>query len=143
MKTILKLFVLAALVFIAMPASAQSSYGDYGYGYANQRENASITFRNKSDYTMTLKILYLQGGLYQTVVLYPHSAKTVEFSSSNTFKLKIKAVHNGYASYHKGGNFSVTCTPTEWTEGEMSFMLSTYGNGLGPKISSKEFESNN
>jgi hypothetical protein len=31
----------------------------------------------------------------------------------------------------------------EWTEGTMEFMLSTYGNGLGPTISAKEFESNN
>ena len=53
--------------------------------------SASITFRNKSDYTMTLKIIYSSGGLYSTVVLSPHSGKVVNFSKSNTFKLKIKA----------------------------------------------------
>ena len=47
----------------------------------------------------------------------------------------------GHTSYHDGGKFSVTCTKTEWTEGEMSFQLSSYGNGLGPSISAKQFES--
>ena len=57
--------------------------------------------------------------------------------------MKIKAVHNGIQSYHDGGNFSVTCNEYEWTEGTMEFMLSVYGNGLGPRISAREFESNN
>lgn len=104
--------------------------------------SASITFRNKSDYTMTLKIIYSSGGLYSTVVLSPHSGKVVNFSKSNTFKLKIKAELYGDVSYHDGGYFSVKCTEYEWTEGEMSFELSSYGSGLGPKISAKEFESN-
>lgn len=108
----------------------------------NVDDVASITFRNKSDYTMTLKIIYSSGGLYSTVVLNPRSSRVVTFRSSNTFKLKIKAVHHNMTSYHDGGNFSVTCTEYEWTEGEMSFELSSYGSGLGPTISAKEFESN-
>lgn len=56
--------------------------------------------------------------------------------------MKIKATHNGSVSYHDGGSFSVTCNDYEWTEGEISFSLSSYGNGLGPSISAKEFESN-
>lgn len=103
---------------------------------------ASITFSNKSDYTMTLKIIYASGGLYSTIVLNPHSSRLVTFGSSNTFKLKIKAVHRNTTSYHDGGYFPVTCTEYEWTKGEMSFELSTYGSGLGPTISAKEFESN-
>lgn len=104
--------------------------------------SASITFRNKSDYTMTLKIIYSSGGLYSTIVLSPRSSKVVNFSKSNYFKLKIKAELHGNVSYHNGGYFSVECTEYEWTEGEMSFELSSYGSGLGPKISAKEFESN-
>ena len=42
-----------------------------------------------------------------------------------------------------GGKFSVTCNEYTWTDGIMEFMLSTYGSGLGPTISAKEFESNN
>lgn len=140
--------ILAIIIIIAglSTANAQTNWGSYGSSSvtaSSQKTSATITFSNKSDYTMTLKILYLGGGAYSTVTLSPHSSRVVSFGSSNTFKLKIKAVHNGQASYHKGGNFSVKCTSTEWTEGEMSFSLSTYGNGLGPKISAKEFESNN
>ncbi len=144
----MKKFVLAIVILIAglVPASALGPCGFYGnssFSRLQQRTSATITFKNKSNYTMTLKIMYLRGGLYSTVTLSPHSSRVVSFSSSNTFKLKIRAVHNGSPSYHDGGNFSVTCTSTEWTEGEMSFSLSTYGNGLGPSISAKEFESNN
>lgn len=106
-------------------------------------QKASIVFKNKSDYTMTLKIIKQYGGLYTTVTLYPRSSRTVNFSSTSSYKLKIKAIHDGRPSYHDGGKFSVTCNEYEWTEGSMEFMLSTYGNGLGPTISAKEFESNN
>lgn len=109
----------------------------------NQRNSASISFRNASGYTLALKILGQYGGLYRTVVLGPHSSQVVYFSKTATYKLKIKASRNGQTSYHKGGNFSVTCNDYEWTQGEMSFQMSTYGNGLGPSISTKDFENNN
>ena len=107
------------------------------------QEKASITFKNKSNYTMTLKVMNYYGGLYSTVTLSPRSSRTVTFSRTSSYRLKIKAVHNGQPSYHDGGTFSVTCNEYEWTEGTMEFMLSTYGSGLGPTISAKEFESNN
>lgn len=139
-KIIILLF--AILGVLTVPANAT------GTQYWNQNEvtqsnNASITFRNKSDYTLTLKIIEQYGGLYRTVVLRPKSNQVVNFGSTATYKLKIKASRHGQDSYHKGGNFSVTCTDYEWTEGEMSFQMSTYGSGLGPSISAKEFESNN
>lgn len=92
---------------------------------------------------MTLKIIKLYGGLYSTVILSPQSSRVVSFNNTSTYKLKIKAVHHGQPSFYDGGKFSVTCTKEEWTEGTMSFSLSTYGNGLGPKISAEDFESNN
>ncbi len=106
-------------------------------------QNASITYRNNSEYTMTLKIIKPYGGLYTIVTLYPHCSRTVQFSSTSNYSMKIKAVRNGKASYHDGGMFSVTCNSYEWTEGVMEFKLSTYGSGLGPTISEREFESNN
>ena len=106
-------------------------------------QNASITYRNNSEYTMTLKIIKPYGGLYTIVTLYPHSSRTVQFSSTSNYSMKIKAVRNGKASYHDGGMFSVTCNNYEWAEGVMEFKLSTYGSGLGPTISEREFESNN
>ena len=124
--------------------SAQFNFG--GTGALNSyysKPQANITFSNRSDYTMTLRILYADGGYYTSVTLRPHSSSKVNFSKSGNFKLKIKATPSyGQPSYHDGGKFSVTCTDQEWTEGEMSFQMSTYGSGLGPTISAQQFESN-
>ena len=138
MKRIVFLLLLGLTMGITTSVQAQSVPQ-----YYTQDNNATITFSNKSGYSMVVKIIGYYGGLYQTVSLPPHTSKTVYFSKSATYKTKIQATRNGHTSYHKGGNFSVTCTETEWTEGEMSFQMSTYGSGLGPSISSKEFESNN
>ncbi len=143
-KYLLTLVVMAALN--SSPILAQTWYNDSDANETSSYQNktsASITFQNQSAYTMTLKIMNYWGGLYRTVVLSPYSNSTVYFNSSNSYKLKIKAVKNGSASYHDGGTFSVTCTSYEYTEGTMTFSLSSYGEGLGPRISAKEFESNN
>ena len=60
--------------------------------------------------------------------------------------MKIKAMISGKASYHQGGNFSVTSTSERWSQGEITFKITVSkhggGSGLGPAISKKEFESN-
>ena len=138
------IIILIAGMFSILTAGAQLNYGVLSGNPSSQStsQNACITFRNKSGYTMTLRILHAEGGHFRTVTLPPNSSSTVDFYKTSSYKLKIKAVANGQASYHDGGTFSVICTRYEWTEGEMSFSLSSYGNGLGPKISAKEFESN-
>lgn len=134
------LLVLLVLIFVT-PANAQSY--DKAYSLCQKEKPlATLTFKNRSDYHMTIKIIGLYGGLYETVILPAHSNKNVYFDHTATYKTKIKASLRGSVSYHKGGNFSVTCNESEWTEGEMSFQLATFGQGLGPKISVKEFESN-
>ncbi|MFR4268715.1 MAG: hypothetical protein ACLT13_12580 [Parabacteroides merdae] len=139
MKVKFLYIVFTMMLLVAPTVMAQSVYD---YEYNSQKKNASITFRNSSDYTMTLKIIHSFGELYTTVSLPAHSSRAVSFSKSGTFKLKIKATPRyGQSSYHDGGKFSVTSTETEWTEGEMTFRMSTYGSGLGPSISAKEFES--
>ena len=140
-KFILTLVISMVSIFVA---DAQFNYGGlYGNSSYSSSQKASITFRNQSDYTMTLRIIYAGGGYYSTVSLRPHSSSKVTFSKSGSFKLKIKASSSyGQVSYHDGGKFSVTCTSSEWTEGEMSFQLSSYGSGLGPSISAKQYESN-
>ena len=140
----MKKVVFILIVIIAFLGSNYANAQHYGYGnqsknntYYQRSQNASIIFRNNSNYSMLLKIVGLYGGLYQSVSLSPHSSKTVYFSSTATYKLKIKATLHGQSSYHNGGHFSVTCSATEWTEGEMSFQLSSHGSGLGPSISKK------
>ena len=140
------LFVIFALL-VSINTFAQNHISDYDYPiYTKQKSNATMTFSNQSGYHMTVKILKLQGGLYSTVTLPPYSSETVDFYSSATYKMKIKAMISGRASYHKGGNFSVTSTSERWSQGEITFKITVSkhggGSGLGPTISKKEFESN-
>ncbi len=141
----MKKFILVFIIGLTSIFSidAQYSYWDTPItsSYSSQ-PLAFISFKNSSAYTLTLRIVYVQGGYYNTVVLRPYSSSKVTFSKSGNFKLKIKAISSdNHVSYHDGGKFSVTCTDNEWTEGEMSFQMSSYGNGLGPSISAKQFES--
>lgn len=141
-----KCFATLILLFISSASlSAQKWWYDSSDNNVETqtKQSASITFKNRSDYTMTLKIMRSYGGVYSTVTLPPRSNEKVTFPNTASYKLKIKAVHHGQVSYHDGGKFSVTSTNNEWTEGTMEFMQSTYGSGLGPKISAKDFESNN
>lgn len=140
MKKVIILSLLTLICTVPIMAETGSLCSDAGLEYVT-RQNARLTFKNRSDYDMTLRIVYSYGGLYRVVSLPAHSSSLVTFSTSNTFRLKIKAVAMGVASYHDGGKFSVTCTDTEWTEGEISFSLSVNGTGLGPSISKAEFES--
>lgn len=141
MKKKLYFIVLVMLLSVAPNTMANTHFSNLNWDIS-QNNNATIIFRNKSDYSMVLKILYSRGGLFHTVTLSPNSSRKVSFNKSGNFKLKIKATRYGQSSYHDGGTFSVICNESEWTEGEMSFQMSSYGNGLGPTISAKEFESN-
>ena len=141
-------FIFIVALLFAISTSAQNYFGDYDLPtYTTQKSNATMTFKNQSKYHMTVKILKLKGGLYYTVDLPPRSSETVDFYSSATYKMKIRAMVNGRASYHKGGNFSVTSTSERWSQGEITFKLVVTktggGSGLGPTISKKEFDSNN
>lgn len=144
----MKHILLFAALFYAISTFAQNYYDDYDLPtYTTQKSNATMTFKNQSKYYMTVKILKLKGELYYTVDLPPHSSETVDFYSSATYKMKIRAMVGGRASYHKGGNFSVTSTSERWSQGEITFKLVVTktggGSGLGPTISKKEFDSNN
>ena len=88
--------VFTMMLLVAPTVMAQSVYD---YEYNSQKKNASITFRNSSDYTMTLKIIHSFGGLYTTVSLPAHSSRAVSFSKSGTFKLKL---------HHDMGNPRIT-----------------------------------
>ncbi len=136
---------LFALILSIVSINAQN-WGGYSNSYRQEQQSASITFSNSSDYTMTLRLLKIgiRGNTYySTVYLGSHSSKTVSFESTSSYKVKIKAVRNGIASYHDGGTFDVICDYRGYTQGSMSFSMSTYGNGLGPSISAAEFENNN
>lgn len=145
MKKFIAFLIIALTGTMSLSAQSLKDYFNSGKSvslYTETDHKASITFYNRSDYTMTLKIMKIYGGLYSYVILSPHSSRVVTFGSTNTYRLKIKAEHNGNVSYHDGDTFSVTCNDYEWSEGSMEFRMATYGSGLGPKISRSEFESN-
>ena len=134
MITLAMLFALSATPLFAKPCVI-AEYNSYA------RQNAIITFSNKSEYRLTLKICSAFGGTYCVVELGPRSSRSVSFGQTAVYNLKIKATRFGQSSYHDGGRFSVTCDEFEWSEGEMVFEMSTHGSGLGPSISRAEFES--
>lgn len=149
-QSIMKRVLLVLICFIGglSYSIAQNYFGDYDLpSYSQQSSNATMTFKNQSNYHMTVKILMLQGGLYEVVDLPARSSETVNFYSSATYKMKIKAMIGKRASYHKGGKFTVTSTPERWSQGEITFKITVTkrggGSGLGPTISKKEFDSDN
>ena len=90
-KFILTVFILVlGLVSASTQNFRNSSDNSSSSSITQQSESATITFKNKSDYNMTLKVMYHGGGLYKTVTLSPQSSRVVSFSRSNSFKLKIK-----------------------------------------------------
>ena len=136
-----KIILILMLVFTLLPIRAQY-YNGGRYNSLESPTSATMTFRNDSQYNMTLKIIDIYKGLHSVVSLPAYSTRIVSFTNSATYKLKIKAVNGRHVSYHNAGNFSVTCTKTKISQGQMTFKMSTYGSGLGPSISAKEFENN-
>ena len=136
-------FILTAVISLMAFASTSAQTFLSGYSQESSNHSATMSFVNRSEYTLTVKIMNYYGGCYRTVVLSPHSSQSVSFGSSATYSTKIKAKLRSSVSYHRGGEFSVTCSSQGYSEGEISFYMSTYGNGLGPSISAAEFASDN
>jgi hypothetical protein len=147
----MKQFIFVMLIFVGLVqnVNAQGWYGgsSNSSGYSRSQSNiASITIMNRSDYTLTVKILRTGGrGLYRTVYISPKSSNTVTFSSSDSFYTKTKAVKDGILGEtlnRKGGSFSVQCDETGYTEGTLEFYVSSGSGASGQGISKSEFESN-
>lgn len=103
---------------------------------------ASITIVNRSDYTLTVKVMRQNGGLYQMVCLSPQSSRSVSFARSGSFYTKTKAEKSWSTTlYKKGGCFNVQCDETGYTTGTLEYFISSTGGGtMGKSISRSEFE---
>ena len=66
--------VFTMMLLVAPTVMAQSVYD---YEYNSQKKNASITFRNSSDYTMTLKIIHSESYTQQYPCLHIHQELSV------------------------------------------------------------------
>lgn len=129
MKNLIATLAFAIIALVApLSASAQS---------------ASLTINNRSNYTLTVKVMRATGGLYTTVTLTPHSSRSISFGSSGSFYCKTKAESWGETLYRKSGFFSVKCDSYGYTQGSLDFYVSSSGYGSsGSSISKAEFEKN-
>jgi hypothetical protein len=112
----------------------------------SQYANAKLTIVNRSEYSLTVKIMKTGGrGLYRTVYISPKSSSLVTFSSSDSFFTKTMATKGGLIPetlYRKTGVFTVQCDEDGYTEGTIEFYVSSSGGGSGQGISKAEFERN-
>lgn len=115
---------------------------------ANAQERASLTLVNRSDYTMTIKLMkssYSGDSLHTTVTLRPRQSQILYFGNTATFYTKTKAEKKlSPTVYKKGSKFSVYCGMDGYSESVLEFYLSSSGGGsMGQSISKAEFERNN
>lgn len=94
-----KAILILMLVFTLLPIRAQY-YNGGRYNSLESPTSATMTFRNDSQYNMTLKIIDIYKGLHSVVSLPAYSSRIVSFTNSATYKLKIKAVNGRHVSYH-------------------------------------------
>ena len=153
-STTMKQFILMMLLVLGTSQSViaqgwlgQSSGLSNSSGYSRtQTAKASITIMNRSDYSLTVKIMKTGGrGLYQTVNISPKSSSMVSFSSTDSYYTKTKATKGGLIPetlYRKTGAFSVQCDANGYTEGTLEFYVSSGTGGSGQGISKSEFDSN-
>ena len=147
----MKQCVIMILLVLGMTQNVfAQGWGGQSYGSPNsysrsQSATASITIVNRSDYSLTVKIMKTGGrGLYRTVNIAPRSSNVVSFSSSDSYYTKTKATKGGLIPetlYRMSGAFSVKCDETGYTEGTMEFYVSSGAGGSGQGISKSEFES--
>lgn len=141
MRTIFTICLSVALAMFTVNAYANDYVTESEYSYSN--EKASLSISNKSDYTLTIKIMRNNGsGVYSTVSIPARSSRTVYFSNSGTFYTKLKAEKGMETLYKQDSPFSIQCDNNGYTEANMSYYISSYGGSAGKSISRSEFEKN-
>ena len=141
MRTIFTICLSMALAILAIDAYANDYVTESEYSYTN--EKASLSISNKSDYTLTIKIMRNNGGgLYSTLSIPARSSRTVYFSNSGAFYTKLKAEKGIETIYKQDSPFSIQCDSSGYTEASMSYYISSTGGSAGKSISRSEFEKN-
>lgn len=141
MKKIFTICLSIALAAFSVNAYATDYVTESSYSYSN--ENASLSISNRSEYTLTIKIMRVNGGgVYSTVSIPAQSSRTVYFSHSGSFYTKLKAEKGLETIYKQDSPFSIQCDSNGYTEASMSYYISSYGGSAGKSISRSEFEKN-
>lgn len=105
-----------------------------------QNAQAKLTISNRSDYTITVKVMRAEGGLYTTRTISAHSSSTVGFTRTGMFYTKTKAQKGLETLYRQGGTFEMQCDNSGYTEGTLEFYVSGGSGASGQSISKAEFE---
>lgn len=141
MKTVFTICLSIALAMFTVNVYAADSVANSEYSYSDGR--ASLSISNRSDYTLTIKVMRNNGGgLYTTVTIPAKSSRTVYFSNSGSFYTKMKAEKGIETLYKQDSPFSIQCDSNGYTEASMSYYISSYGGSAGKSISKSEFEKN-
>lgn len=75
--------ILTAVLTLSIVASASAAENSVEYDVYQQ--NAVIHISNRSDYTITVKVMRVNGGLYTTRTIGPRSSSSVSFEKSGDF----------------------------------------------------------
>jgi hypothetical protein len=141
MRRIFTICLSIALAMFTVNANANEKVADIEYSYSN--EQASLSISNRSEYTLTIKIMRNNGGgLYSIVSIPARSSRTVYFSDSGSFYTKLKAEKGLETIYKQDAPFSIQCDNYGYTEASMSYYISSTGGSAGKSISRSEFEKN-
>ena len=141
MKRIFTICLSIALAVFSVNAYANDYVTESDYSYSN--EKASLIISNRSEYTLTIKIMRNNGGgLYSTVSIPARSSRTVYFSNSGSFFTKLKAEKGIETIYKQDSPFRIQCDSSGYTEASMSYYISSTGGSAGKSISRSEFEKN-
>lgn len=141
MRTLFTICLSIALAMFTVNTFAAESAINSEYSYSDER--ASLSISNRSEYTLTIKVMRNNGGgLYTTVTIPAKSSRTVYFSNSGSFYTKMKAENGWETLYKQDSPFSILCDSNGYTEASMSYYISSYGGSAGKSISKSEFEKN-
>ena len=140
MRTIITVFLSIAL---AMCASNVNAAETAATELSSHTEKASLCISNRSEYSLTIKVMRTNsGGLYSTLTIPAKSSRTVYFSQSGSFYIKMKAEKGLETLYKQDSPFSIQCDSFGYTEATLSYYVSSYGGSAGHSISRSEFEKN-
>jgi len=141
MRTLFTICLSIALAMFTANTYAFDLDANSEYSYSDGR--ASLSISNRSEYTLTIKVMRNNGGgLYTTVTIPAKSSRTVYFSNSGSFYTKMKAENGWETLYKQDSPFSIQCDSNGYTEASMSYYISSYGGSAGKSISKSEFEKN-
>ncbi|MGM9818113.1 MAG: hypothetical protein ACI30B_03920 [Paludibacteraceae bacterium] len=106
---------------------------------------AKLTITNSSEYTLTIKIMKLSGGLHSTLYIPPRQTQTAYFSQGGLYYTKTKAEKDFALTLYKKDEtpFQIICNSNGYTEATMTYYVSSQGGNAGSSISKSDFEDNN